>query len=77
MMPAALISRPADHHVRSVSSDFAAATRKWATSEIAAATRIATVPVVNMNGITGTIAPSPVETPAAIADCVGSLLSPE
>jgi hypothetical protein len=69
--PASVISRPADHQVRNVTSDFAAPTRKWATSDTAAASMIAAVAVVNMNGITGTIAPSPVETPAAIAACRG------
>ncbi len=39
---------------------------------ITAAATIATVPVAKKNGITGTIAPSPVEMPAAIAACSGS-----
>src|SRR5450755_1683185 len=70
--PARVISRPEDHHVRSVTRDLAAPTRKWATSEITAAATMATVPVVNMNGITGMIAPRPVLMPAAAEAWTGS-----
>ncbi len=58
--------------MRSVTSDFAAPTRKWASSDTTAAAMIATVPVVNMNGITGMIPPIPVEIPAATDACTGS-----
>ncbi|MDQ6806739.1 MAG: hypothetical protein M3065_17650 [Actinomycetota bacterium] len=69
--PASVISRPADHHDRRVTSDLAAPTRKWATREMIAAAMMATVPVVSMKGTTGTIPPMPVLIPAAMAACVG------
>src|SRR6185437_10778601 len=62
----------ADHHDRSVTSDFAAPTRKCAISETIAAATIAFVPVQKMNGITGMIAPTPVLRPAAMEACTGS-----
>src|SRR5690349_10181104 len=70
--PASVISRPADHLLRSVKSDFAAPTRKWATSETMKATTTPVVPRRKKKGITGTIAPTNVLMPAASADCTGS-----
>ena len=71
MTPASVISSPADHHVRSVKSDFDAPTRKCATRETIAAVITPVEPRSQKNGITGTIAPMNVLTPAAIADCTG------
>jgi hypothetical protein len=69
--PAAVISSPDDHQLRSVKSDLAAPTKKCATSDTAAAQMTAGVPLSQKNGRTGMIAPSPVLTPAAIAACTG------
>jgi hypothetical protein len=74
--PASVISSPEDHNDLSVTRDFAAPTRKWATSEATGAAAIAAVRDVIMNGITGTIAPRPVETPAASADSADDLAAP-
>src|SRR2546423_15118918 len=65
--PASVISRPADHQLRSVTSDLAAPTRKCAIKETIAAAMIAPDPVAKMNGITGMIAPAAVLSPAAMA----------
>jgi uncharacterized protein YceH (UPF0502 family) len=72
MIPASVISAPAAHQVRSVTSDLAAPTRKWAAIDTIAAATIAAVPVVIMNGITGMIAPAAVLNPAAVAAWTGS-----
>src|SRR5256885_7160044 len=74
MTPARVISSPADHHLRSVNSDFDAPTRKCATSDTTAAVITPDGPLSQKNGITGTIAPMNVLTPAAIAACTGRLV---
>ena len=69
--PARVISSPADHHVRSVNNAFEAPTRKCAISDTTAAVITPVVPRSQKNGITGTIAPMKVLTPAATAACTG------
>src|SRR3981189_3183220 len=69
--PASVISRPADHQLRSVKRDLAAPTRKWATRETAAATTTPVVPLRKKKGRTGTMAPRKVLMPAAKADWTG------
>ena len=66
MTPASVISSPADHHLRSVNSDFDAPTRKCATSDTTAAVITPDGPLSQKNGITGTIAPMNVLTPAGL-----------
>ena len=58
---------PADHHVRSITSELGRQPGSGATSGTIGAVTIAAVPVVNVNRITEMIAPRPVEAPARSA----------
>src|SRR5437867_2118646 len=60
MTPATVISNPDDHQLRSVNSDLAAPTAKWAISDRAKATTTAVKPPRKKKGITGIMAPTPV-----------------
>src|SRR2546428_11228267 len=69
--PATVISNPEDHQLRRVNSDLAAPTTKCATSETTAAHSTAGGPLRKKKGRTGTNAPKPVLTPAAVAAWTG------
>ncbi len=66
MSPASVISRPEDHQLRKVKSDFAAPTMKCAMSDTVKAITRPVVPPTKKKGITGMIAPIPVLVRPAI-----------
>src|ERR1035438_10666070 len=69
--PTAVISKPEDHQERTVISDLAAPTAKWAAREMTAAAMTAWIPCMKKKGMMGMVAPTAVESAPELAETMG------
>src|SRR3984885_15878485 len=69
--PTTVISKPEDHHERTVMRDLAAPTAKCAASDTTAAAITAGIPCKKKKGMTGMIAPTAVDNAPELAETSG------